>query len=48
MSLPVHSSEEFRSKQQSVVWDLCVCLRFILNQVENITYMNDEDILTMQ
>ena len=35
MSLPVHSSEEFRSKQQSLTRDLCVfVLHLILNQVE--------------
>ena len=40
MSLPVHSSEEFRSNQQSRdlnTRSVCVCLRLILNQVENIT-----------
>ena len=38
MSLPVYSSEEFRSKQrESYTRSVCVCLRLILNQVENIT-----------
>ena len=33
----MHSSEEFRSKQQSCTRSVCVCLRLILDQVENIT-----------
>ena len=37
----MRSSEEFSSKQQSLTQDLCVfvCLRMILNQVENITIL---------